>query len=225
MKKNNQAYTFTKIFQNMIKRCLALVLLAFISTSAFSYDYNFLLAPKKKKKTTGFDKTRLLLGPGLGFSAGYRSFYINISPTLAYSITNNFYAGVTASFSYYQQTVDEFNVYTNLSEPVKYKLPIYSTSIFARYIVGNFFLLNVQPELNNLPFIKDVYPDPITHKLKVDSYRRTFSAMLLGVGYVQRYSERSHGYALVNYDLLQNPNLPYYQSLDVRAGIMIQLFN
>jgi hypothetical protein len=36
--------------------------------------------------------------------------------------------------------------------------------------------------------------------------------------------EYSYTYFTVNYDIVQNPNTRYYQTLDYRAGIMINLW-
>lgn len=208
----------------MFKKWFILPVFLFLVFTTYAHDYNSLLVPKKKKKSSGFDRSMLLVGPGLGFNAGYRSFFINLSPSVGYYFAKNFYAGVTTSFSYYQQTDDIYNVYTNTTEPFKFKMPIYSASIFGRYLIGQYFMLNVQPEINNIKYFNSVAADPITKKLTADTYRRSFSAMLVGLGYIQRFGEYSHTYFLANYDVLQNPNLPYFQSLDIRAGIMLQLF-
>ena len=53
------------------------------------------LLQKKKKKSGAIDKSRILFGPGIGVGAAFRSFSINLSPSVAYCFTDNFHAGVT----------------------------------------------------------------------------------------------------------------------------------
>ena len=50
-------------------------------------------------------------------------------------------------------------------------------------------------------------------------------SVLVGAGYAQRFGEYAHSYLMVCYDLVQNPNARYYQTLDYRVGIMISLWN
>lgn len=180
---------------------------------------------KKPKQTSGFDKTRLLLGPGIGAGAAYRAFSINFAPTLGYAFHENFNAGVTLGFNYFQQAEDYTNPITNTLETFKHKYPGYSFSIYARYLVKNFLMLNFEPEMNNIKFVKDYKWDLNTGKIIENSQRTTIPSVLVGVGYMQRFGQYSYSYISLNYDLLQNPNSRYYQTLDYRFGVMIQLFN
>lgn len=183
------------------------------------------ISPKQNKKTSGFDKTRLLLGPGIGAGAAYRAFSINLSPTLGYAFHENFNAGVTLGFNYFQQAEDYTNPITNALETYKYKYPGYSFSIYARYLLKNFLLFNVEPELNNVKFVKSYSLNLVTGRPIENKQRITIPSFLVGVGYMQRFSDYGYSYISLNYDLVQNPNSRYYQTLDYRFGVMIQLFN
>lgn len=196
--------------------CLASSLFAHLN--AFEY-------PHKKKKKTFFQKENILIGPGLGFGATQNAFSFNISPSIAYSFSNYFYAGVTLGFNYYQEKVSAYNFYTNQTEIYRYKIPSYNFSIYARAIVMNWLILNFEPVLMNVKtFTTFPYADPVTKKLTADYYRLTIPSLLVGAGYCQHYSERSHLYYMACYDVAQNPNSPYFGTLAMRIGLMLTLF-
>ncbi len=179
-----------------------------------------------KKKTGGIDKKRILVGPGIGFGAGFRAFSFNLSPSVAYALTDNFHMGITLGFNYYQQAVDYSNYLTGAKETYKFKIPAYSASVFARYLISNFLVLGVEPEINNTKFISNNFTyNTTTGKIIEDSRRITIPSFLIGGGYSQRFSKYGYSYLMVMYDIVQNPNARYYQTLDFRAGIMLSLWN
>ena len=201
------------------------LLLSYLTSSAVPTDLVSMNYPvHKKKKTSAIDKTRILLGPGLGFGAGYRSFSFNISPSVAYCFTDKFYAGATLGFNYFQAAQDYTNVVTNLPAVYKEKYPAYSMSIYARYRIGKFLLLNVEPEINNTKFVNNYSYNLTTGKIVEQSTRLFVPSFLVGGGYSQRFGTYAHSYLMVCYDLIQNPNARYYQTLDYRVGIMINLW-
>ena len=215
-----------KLFFAMFLLTTALQVIANPSESFSLYNS---IQKKKKKKDTAFDRTRLLLGGGGGFGAGFRAFSINVTPSIAYCITDNFNIGTTIGFNYYQQAVDSqyFNTTTNqvTDATFKYKYPGYSFSIFARYIIAERFMLNFEPEMTNVKVVKNYDVNPTNGKVTEDKYRLNISSVLAGIGYVQKISDLGYSYVMVCYDLTQNPNARYYQTFDYRAGIMMNLFN
>lgn len=199
-----------------------IVLISFIFLTQVSHATPGLMPAKKKKG--GLDKSRILIGPGIGIGAGNRSFSLNLSPSVAYCFSNNFHAGTTLGFSYFQAAEDYRNLLTGEPETFKYKFPSYSWSIFGRYILGNMFILNVEPEINNTKFVQDYSFSPVTGKI-VESSRRIFvPSLLLGAGYCQRLGDYGYTAILAGYDVIQNPNARYYQTIDVRFAIMLDLF-
>ena len=182
------------------------------------------LSLKKKKKTGTIDKSRILIGPGVGFGAGFRAFSLNISPTVAYCFTDNFHAGVTLGFNYFQQAEDYTNLLTGAKETYRFKFPGYTFSTFARYTVFRSLLLNFEPEISNVKYLKSTGYNPTTGKLAVVTDRITIPAVLIGAGYAQRFSRYGYSFIMVAYDLVQNPNSRYYQTLDYRMGIMLNLW-
>lgn len=192
--------------------------------------YNSIQKKKSKKKQQGgFDRTKLLIGGTGGFNAGYRMLSINLAPSVAYCFTNNFHVGASLGFNYFQQGEDfqYFNTTTQqtANSSYKYKYPGYSFSVFARYIIAQRFMLNFQPEINNLKIVKNYTVNSTNGKVIEDSYRLNVSSILAGIGYVQRLSEYGYYYVMICYDLKQNPNARYYETFDYRAGIMVSLFN
>jgi hypothetical protein len=184
---------------------------------------------KKKKKDTAFDRTRLIAGGGGGFGAGIRTFSINVTPSIAYCFTDNFNVGTTFGFNYFQQAEDfqYFNTTTNqvTDATFKYKYPGYSLSIFARYIIAQRFILNIEPEMNNVKVVKNYTINQTNGKVIENKYRLNISSVLAGIGYIQKISDIGYSYFMVCYDLAENPNARYYQTFDYRAGIMVNLFN
>ncbi len=215
-----------KLFFAMFLLTTALQVIANPSESFSLYNS---IQKKKKKKDTAFDRTRLLLGGGGGFGAGFRAFSINVTPSIAYCITDNFNIGTTIGFNYYQQAEDfqYFNTTTNqvTDATFKYKYPGYSFSIFARQIIAQRFMLNLEPEMTNVKVVKNYDVNPTNGKVTEDKYRLNISSVLAGIGYVQKISDLGYSYVMVCYDLTQNPNARYYQTFDYRAGIMMNLFN
>jgi len=195
-----------------------------------TFSYSLLTA--KKKSNSNFDKTRILVGPGFGFGAGFRAFSFNISPSIAYCLTDNFHVGTTLGFNYYQESIDYNNViYPGKREIYKFKLPGYSLSVYARYLIKDFLLLNFEPEFNNTKFVTN-YPfdsyddyDMNTGKVIEKSTRLFIPSVLVGAGYAQRFGNYGYTYLMLCYDLVQNPNARYYQTLDFRVGIMISPWN
>jgi hypothetical protein len=209
-----------------MKKLLLLIIMTFsIASYANPSDmFTYSSLVQKKKKKSGIDKSRILIGPGLGFGAAYRTFSINISPSVAYCLTNNFHVGSSLGFSYFQAAEDYTNFVTLQPEVFKHKFPAYSFSVFARYLLANFLILNFEPEINNTKFVNEHTINWATGKLIESSQRKFIASVLVGLGYAQRMGEYSYTYFTVNYDIVQNPNTRYYQTLDYRAGIMINLW-
>jgi hypothetical protein len=214
-----------------MKQFISLVLTILLSAKLHANPNEFSIANSlnatTKKSESSFDRTRLIIGPGLGLTAGQRAFAFNINPSLGYAITDNFSVGASVGFSYFQQAVDKYNSVTKSTETFKYKLPTYSMSLFARYMIANMFILGVEPEISNTKFYTDLTKfNTTTGKFSPTSRRLTIPSFLIGAGYGQRMGEIGYYYFMGMYDLVQNPNARYYyQTIAVKAGLMIPLFN
>jgi len=181
---------------------------------------------KKNKKSSGIDLSHLLIGPGIGFGAGYRAFSFNLSPSVAYCLSEDFHVGITLGFNYYQEAFDYNNFLNGQRETYKYKIPAYSASVFARYIFFDRLIVGIEPEINNTKLISSNYTYNLTTgKIIENSKRLTVPSVLIGGGYSQRISNFGYTYLMAMYDLVQNPNARYYQTLDFRVGIMVPIKN
>lgn len=156
----------------------------------------------KKKKTTGYDPDRLIIGGGmnLAFGSGYTN--VGASPIVGYRLTKRFSAGIGVGYQYYKfpDYVDPFyNVhyaYMNIVYP----------NVWARYFVyRNIFI--------NATFEHDI----ITLKSPLDRYGNlnqtkqsvTNECLLMGVGLRQPLGGRMSFYGELFYDVLQGPYSPY----------------
>ncbi|GBL34993.1 hypothetical protein EMGBS15_05880 [Filimonas sp.] len=207
-----------------MKNVILIGLMLFTFGASAEPNSQYGMAPKKKK-VTGFDKTRIIVGPGLGFGAGYRAFSFNISPSVAYCFTDHFHAGATLGFNYYQSSEEYTNPITGMPELFKHKYPAYSFSVYGRYLLGDFIVFNIEPELNNTKFVDSYSYNLTTGKINEQSTRAFIPSVLVGAGYTQRFNRFGYSYLMLCYDLLQNPNARYYQTIDIRAGIMLSLWN
>lgn len=211
---------------------IAIVFSAFVTKANPDETFQFSsLSPHKGKSQGKVDKSKILIGPGIGFGAGYRAFSFNLAPSVAYCFTEQFHVGTTIGLSYYQEAQNYSNYNTNISETYKLRLTDYSWSVYARYILFNNLILNVEPELNNTKYLFNTpfQYNPVdfnqsTGKFVERSTRKTIGSFLVGAGYIQRFQGNSYSYLMVCYDLVQNPNaFRYYQTIDFRVGIMIAL--
>lgn len=210
-----------------MKKLLVIIILSSFGISSFAGPgLHSSFFPKNKKKG-GFDKSRVLIGPGIGFGAAQRAFSFNLSPSVAYCFTDNFHAGTTLSFSYFQQAFDYNNLNTNARETFKLRIPTYKWSVFGRYHIANLFVLNVEPEIMSTKFINQnsLQYNASTGKLIDNSTRILVPAFLVGAGYAQRFGGLGYGGIMAGYDIVQNPNSPYFQTIDIKFVFMLQLFN
>jgi len=177
---------------------------------------------KFAKKQEGFDPSRLIIGGGLGLGFGGGYFYGSISPIVGYMITDHFAAGVGLSYQYYRNKYDGVEAYDmngNYAGVYQFdrKSSIYTGSIWARYIIWKNLFAQVQPEILNVDkytnFTIDQYA--VVH---ADNVRQWAPAALVGLGLRQPITERASLILLGMYDLVQNPNTPYYRTIDLRIG-------
>ena len=191
----------------------------------------------KKKSMNQYDKKNWLIGPNLGLGGGDRSFSIFLAPTLAYAFTEKFHAGSTLGFNYFQQTYFYSNYINNLQERYRYKMPVYTLSVFGRYHIANMFVLNIEPQLtwakfmSNSPYERIPANFNLTNGLFVEKKQRALlPSFFVGGGYAQHIGRNAYSYMMINYDLVQNPNLNSTQFLnipylDFRFGLLLDLFN
>jgi hypothetical protein len=141
---------------------------------------------------------RLVFGGNFGLSFGsYTS--ILVAPTVGYRVTDNFTAGLGLSYQYWR---DNFYDVSN---------SIYGGMLYGRYNVFKGLFVEADFEMNNtLAYTFDNLGG-------YTSERKWIPSLLLGGGY---YTGGNVGgfYISVLYDVIQNPNSPYYQIPIFRIG-------
>jgi hypothetical protein len=156
----------------------------------------------------GFDKSKLFLGGNFGLSFGSYTL-INFSPQIGYRFTNYFAAGAginllysSVQYTYPYQYKDEYGAA--------------GLNIFGRFYPIQYIMLQVQPELNYVWGNEQYYDGTPTLKLP-----STFvPSLLLGGGFVIP-AGRGAILATLLYDVLQNPESPYYGRAIFNLGFNI----
>lgn len=218
---------------------LGLVLLCLLN-AFFCYGHTetaISLMPKKKKTAGQYNKMNWMIGPNLGLGGNRQSFSIYLAPTLAYAFTDRFHAGSTLGINYFQQTFLYSNYINNLQERYRYKMPIYTFSVFGRYHIANMLVLNVEPQLTWAKFMSNSPSERIPENFDLNTglfvekkQRALIPSFLVGGGYAQHIGRNAYSYMIINYDLVQNPNSMNNQFLnirflDFRFGLLLDLFN
>ncbi len=185
-------------------------------------SHNFLA---KKKKKSWFDKNKLFVGGGLGAGSFGQGFFAAASPMVGYRFTDRLHAGVSLGFNYFR-SVENYSNFIN-GRPEKYIETgmHYNTNIFARYFVLPVAFIQVQPEYNNFKAFR--YPaiaNTSEGTVSPDSYRFGVPSFLVGAGYAQQMGNGSYLMFSIMYDLVQNPNSPYYRQPVFGGGIALGLF-
>jgi hypothetical protein len=160
---------------------------------------------KNKKKKTGYDPDKLVLGGGinLAFGSGYAN--LGASPIVGYRFMKKFSAGVGLGYQYYK-----YPSYVDPSNNVHFDyMNIIYPNVWARYFVfRNIFLTSTyEYDIINLREPLDRFGNLNETRTKV-----TNSCMLLGLGLRQSLGGRVSFYGELFYDLLQGDYSPYPKS-------------
>jgi len=128
-------------------------------------------------------KDRVYFGGGLGINGGTngygnRYFYVAVSPTIGYMVTNSFSAGTNLTWQHYS--------YPDIDQSVDQ----YGFSPFVRQNFGQLFLYSEFQVLNSPTFN--------------NSSRRNYNRGLIGVGFTQPVGKRGAINAMGLYDVLYN---------------------
>lgn len=178
---------------------------------------------KNVKSDKLIDPDRLIIGGWGLFGIGAGVTNVGITPILGYRITDNFSAGIGFGYQYLR-IKDYFSVIVN-SNPLQEELrPLnahfYAPSVWARHIIWNNIFAHVEYE-HNISTFKEYtndftqFPPPIiTKKTTIN-----VPCLLVGGGLRQPISDRASMIFMVMYDVLQNENSPYRNTIAVRVGI------
>lgn len=125
---------------------------------------------------------RVYVGGGLGFTSGTNASYgrytfIGLYPIIGYKVTNQFSAGATLTYQYYNYPDNNYSVTQ------------YGISPFVRYNFGQMFVYSEYMILNSPTY------DPNTP-------RKVYNRWLMGIGYSMPLGKRGALNAMGLYDVL-----------------------
>ncbi len=171
-----------------------------------------------KKKKTGFDPQRLVIGgaPVLGFGSGYLA--LGVAPVVGYRFTERFLAGVGLSYTYNRQK--DFYQFAS-GDSYDLKLHTYSGSVWARYLVfDNIFAhAELEQDFTRYSYTADDPYNPGSFRTEWINYHSP--ALLLGGGYRSPISTNASFVAMLLYDVLQDKYSPYFGGPSIRVGVNV----
>lgn len=175
----------------------------------------------KKEPVKGFDPSRLIFGGGFIFGVGGGVTNLGLSPVVGYAITDKFSAGIGLGYQYFKaKNVPVQYQNGGLAGYYDLKTSIYTGNVWARYLIFQNIFVHLQPEINSLERFGDVSYDP-SGNFKVEKERLLVPSLLVGLGLRQPVSGRVSILATALYDVLQEPNSPYRNTIDLRIGVAV----
>lgn len=165
----------------------------------------------KKEKESELDgysfAERCYWGGNLAGSLGTYGNYLEISPIFGYNLSPRLSAGIGLTYKYFSG----INPYYGVS----YSTSVYGGSIFARYLLGNSFLLQGELETLNTEAWND---------LKQKFERKFIPVACAGIGYRGDMGYNSYSYFLLMYDFIQDRDSPYpFSPLIIKIGMVFPI--
>lgn len=192
---------------------VALLLVGFSGAMAQEVYNSSGKANYKKKKESGYDPDKLIIGGGMNLSFGSGYANIGVSPIVGYRFKKKFSAGVGVGYQYYKfpEYIDQFNnvhfAYMNMVYP----------NLWARYFVYRNFFVNGTYEYD---FITRKSPLDNKGAINQTTSHVTNQCFLAGIGLRQPLGGRISFYGELYYDVLQGEYSPYPRnSPGLRFGV------
>jgi len=177
---------------------------------------------KKYKKQKGYDPSKLILGGTaiVGFGGGYAD--LGIMPFIGYHFTKNFSAGVGLGYEYLKSEQYLWNGVEYQNYPAQAN--IISPNIWARHTIWRNLYASGVFEYDYMMFSDYNYTYDNNGNTIVGSEKNNIGVpcLLLGPGY-RMGNGRFSGYFELLYDVLQQPNSPYYGTIVPRIGLCVGL--
>lgn len=154
--------------------------------------------PTQKKKSNDLSSLsfgeRLIYGGNLGLQFGAQT-VVDVSPLIGYRITENFNAGIGATYFYYDLDIEVITVGNpSFSQIINISGSTFGGRVYAQYFVyDNQFYLYTEQELMDTEFVR-------TNDLQTE--RRLLFNSLVGGGVFLSFGERGG----INFSLLYNLN-------------------
>ncbi|MBW7913480.1 MAG: hypothetical protein H3C54_07240 [Taibaiella sp.] len=177
---------------------------------------------KNVKDDRLIDPSRIIVGGWGLFGIGSGVTNLGITPILGYRITDEFSAGIGFGYQYLR-IKDYFSVITNPDPLVEERRSLnahfYSPSVWTRYVIWNNIFAHAEYE-HNISSYKEHTNDFTKFPPPPMTINKTVSVpcLLLGGGLRQPIGERSSFVFMALYDVLQNVNSPYRNTIAIRVG-------
>ncbi|MCK9616624.1 MAG: hypothetical protein M0R21_02200 [Lentimicrobiaceae bacterium] len=159
---------------------------------------------------------RWFTGGNIGFQFGDQTF-IDISPLCGYKVIENFHAGISATYKYYQYKKAFYDPYR--AKWLSYTGNIIGGSVFARYFVIPEVFANLEYEMLWLSF-DDFYDNGNTISKARET--RYVPSLLAGGGYRQYISDKTSFDIVVLWNFLESQYSPYDNPI-IRIGFSVDL--
>ena len=213
-----------------MKRLYATLFLSLFLTAVVAQEEVYSSSGKPLNRTQKNVKDDRLIDPGrliiggwglFGIGAGVTN--IGVTPILGYRITDNFSAGIGFGYQYLRiknnnTVIVDPNVGTEEYRPLN--AHIYSPSVWLRHIIWNNIFGHVEYEQNI--FSQTRYTNDHTQYATrpIIKIKETISvpSLLVGGGLRQPVGERSSLVIMLLYDVLQDINSPYRNTVAIRFG-------
>jgi hypothetical protein len=176
---------------------------------------------KKKDKDKGFSTDRIVAGGGLGLSFGNVT-AVSVSPMIGYRITDNFAAGVRFGYQYLK--VKDFYEIPDFNNNIDYydlKSSIFSTGVWARYLIMQQLFAHVEYEHNFMSFTQYGFDPGGSGNIVGIKTKYNAPSLLIGAGFRQPLSERVSFGILALYDVIQDKYSPYLDRIEFRTGFLV----
>lgn len=157
-----------------------------------------------ERNTNTYQKptNRLLIGTGFGLQFGTITL-IDVSPTIAYKLTDRLIPGIGFTYQYYR---------INYNTIPDYETSIYGGSAFLRYYVFEDFFAHGEYQVLSYE----------RYNLNWELERVNFPAYLIGGGYRMMMSERFQSVIVVLFNLNETIDSPYQNPI-IRFGVQLGL--
>lgn len=178
-----------------------------ISLKAQEEKKDFQKRPVGQKK---FDWKKLQPGGSIGLQFGDVTI-IDLSPTVAYPVTEKIALGVGATYNYIRfKGVYNFS-YNRIQD---LSLSSYGGRMFGRYFIFPSVFAHAEYEVLNVEYYRD-------YDLK--TFHTTVGSPLIGAGYAQRFGMGSYFFLMLLYNLNYTIYSPYPSPYIFRVGMSIGL--
>lgn len=176
---------------------------------------------QKKKKVSGYDPSKLILGgsASLGFGSDYADF--GLSPFVGYRFSERFSAGVGVGYQYTKLPIALYDPSIGAYTTFSTKFNTITPNLWGRFFVwNNIFVSGIFENdfVNYKGYDNDNNGDIVSVKKNV-----YVPCMLLGAGVKQPIGGRTSAIAEILYDVVQNQYSPYLNTPVIRVTFCVGL--